>query len=256
MDEEDKAPAGPPHLRLSAAQKDRFLEVLGQTGNRRAAAEAIGVEPRLMDQRRKYDKVLDRQWEAALEQATRRLSGAAGPFDCIGARELNVIKRGRGGRLQLVAAGAKRWCKAVDERFFATLGMCGNIAASARAVGFSESCVWQRRRTWPDFARRMEEVLEEAEVRIEFRIASIGNGAEAGPGTNASHCAPIPFDPDFALRFLKWREEKRSGRGKTRRDHRRPEPSIEDVRDEVIGRIRAIRRHRELKGDDPGKGAG
>lgn len=251
-EEREEAPAGQPYLRLSAAQKDRFLEVLGQTGNRRAAAEAIGVEPRLMDQRRKYDKVLDRQWAAALAQADRRLSGAAGPFDCIGARQLNVIRRGRGGRIQLVAAGAKRWCKAIEDRFLATLGMCGNIAASARAVGFSESCVWQRRRAWPDFARRMEEVLEEAELRIEFRLASIGSEAETGAGAGDGMGTfgsnpPAPFDPDFALRFLKWREEKRTGRGSKGRRHMRPEPSVEEVRAKILAKLDAIERHEARK---------
>src|SRR3712207_9565486 len=68
-----------PRLRLSQEQKDRFLEVLGQTGNRRYAAEAIGGEERLMDQRREFDPVLERQREAALDQAHRRGVGAAGP---------------------------------------------------------------------------------------------------------------------------------------------------------------------------------
>lgn len=39
-------------MRLSQERRETFLTVLGETGNRRMAAEAIGVEPRLMDQRR------------------------------------------------------------------------------------------------------------------------------------------------------------------------------------------------------------
>ncbi|HWH21669.1 MAG TPA: hypothetical protein VNT25_00050, partial [Allosphingosinicella sp.] len=127
-----------PRMRLSPEQRDRFLEVLGQTGNRRFAAEAIGVEPRLMDQRREFDPLLDRQWEEALDQADRRLAGAAGPFDCAGGRELNVIKRGRGGRTQIVASGPKRWNRGVEDRFLSALGMCGNIAAAALSEGGKE----------------------------------------------------------------------------------------------------------------------
>src|SRR4051794_39441041 len=51
-----------PKTRLSAGKRAVFLEVLGQTGNRSLAAEAIGVEPRLMDQRRAFDPLLDRDW--------------------------------------------------------------------------------------------------------------------------------------------------------------------------------------------------
>lgn len=270
-DEEPRRPKKAPRMRLSAEQRDTFLEVLGQTGNRRAAAMAIGVEPRLMDQRREFDAVLDRQWEEALEQAHRRLSGASGPFDCVGGREFNVIKRGKDGRLQIVAAGQKRWTRKVEERFFAALAMCGNIAAAARAVGFTSSSVCQRRRQWPDFARRLDEALEDAELRIEFRVASMGSdldaagldeagasrpstasvrSGQASLGTNGSGAEPQPmpaevlrFDPDLALRFLKWREEKRRGRG--RRGRVPAPPSIEEVTERLIRRVEAIKRHRE-----------
>lgn len=259
-------------MRLRPEQRDRFLELLGQTGNRRYAAEAIGVEPRLMDQRRAFDPVLDRQWEEALDQAHRRLSGSAGPFDCIGGRELNVIRRGKDGRLQIVAAGPKRWCKAVEDRFFAALAMCGNMAAAARAIGFSYSSVCDRRRKWPDFARRLEEALEDAELRIEFRIAGMGSDLdsaaldEAGDRDRRSggDGAPMPaeilkFDPDLALRFLKWRADKKRGGGRRGRPPIRREPTIEEVRDEVLRRIAALRRHGERgagRTEDDGKGDG
>ena len=244
-----------PRMRLSAEKRDRFLEVLGQTGNRRYAAEAIGVDPRLMDQRRRFDRVLDQGWTAAIEQADRRLSGAEGPFDCIGGRELNVITRGRNGRLKLVASGPKRWNAAVERRFFAALSICGNVAASARSVGFGERCVWERRRKWPAFAQAMEQVLDEAELRIEFRLAALGNDLDAavleagdeGPAQNAAgggEAAAIPFDPEFALRFLKWREQKRRGTAPPPGGQWRAPRSLDEVRDSILRKVRAIERHR------------
>lgn len=239
--------------------------MLGQTGNRRFAAEAIGVEPRLMDQRREYDKLLDRQWREALAQADRRLSGASGPLDCIGGA-LNVIKRGAGGRLQLVACGPKRWSRSVDDRFFAALGACGNIAAAARAVGFSVSCIAQRRHKWPDFARRMEEALDEAETIIEFRAAVASGGffgldqggdgddkvggcdlhpRSPSPGPFHQGRGDPPFDPDFALRFLKWREEKRRGRvPKGAGAWRRPK-ALDEVKGSILRKLDALSRHDE-----------
>jgi hypothetical protein len=247
---------------LTARRRAKFLEVLEKTGNRRAAAEAIGLDPRLMDQRRQSDALLDRDWKAALAEASRGLAGREGPFDGVdggGRRELNVIKRGRGGRMQIVASGKKRWSKTVEDRFLAALGMCGNVAAAARAVGFTESCVWQRRRAWPAFERAMEQVLEEAEIRIEYRLAMLGSDLEAAAleggensPENETPDGPMPepppsergkFDPEFALRFLKWREEKRRGRvPKGGRERRRPR-SIEDVRDSVVRKLKAIDRH-------------
>jgi hypothetical protein len=251
-------------MRLSEGKRDRFLEVLGQTGNRRAAAKAIGVEPRLMDQRRRFDPVLDTLWEEALDQAHRRLSGANGPFDCIGAREFNVIRRGPDGRLKLQASGAKRWNARVEERFFAALAACGNMSAAARSVGFSIATVAHRRTHWPAFARRLEEALEEAELLIEFRLATWGSdvrdphapggGAASGDPAAVPAAAPEKFDPDFALRFLKWREQKRLGLGTGKRAA--AATRIEDAAERIVRQVEAIKRHRARFGADaPDDGA-
>jgi hypothetical protein len=236
-----------PVRRLTQARRERFLEVLARTGNRRMAAEAIGFEPRLMDQRRRFDPLLDRQWIEMLEKADRRLAGIDGPYDpALGDSPVVVVKRGSNGRLMLQKAGEKRWSRTVEDLFFATLAMCGNIGASARAVGFSQSCIDQRRRKWPDFARRLEEALDDAEVEIEFRIAAEVRGKRGG-GQPAAE--PGPLDLDSAIRFLKWRQEKKARRG---RRGRVPEPpSIEAVTEKIVKRVEAIRKHRARGGLPP-----
>lgn len=238
-----------PVRRLTQIRREKFLEVLGRTGNRRMAAEAIGFEPRLMDQRRQYDALLDRQWIEALEQADRRLAGIDGPYDpALGDSPAVVVKRGSNGRLMLQKAGEKRWSRAVEDRFFATLAMCGNIGASARAVGFSQSCIDQRRRKWPDFAQRLEETLDDAEVEIEFRVAAEVQG-KRGRGDGQPAMGPGPLDMDAAMRFLKWRQEKKAGRG---RRGRVPEPpSIEAVTEKIVRKVEAIKRHRGRGGLPP-----
>jgi hypothetical protein len=239
-----------PVRRLTQARREKFLEVLGQTGNRRMAAEAIGFEPRLMDQRRRYDALLDRQWIEALGQADRRLAGIEGPYDpALGDAPVVVVKRGSNGRLMLQKAGEKRWSRTVEDRFFSTLAMCANIGASARAVGFSQSCVDQRRRKWPDFARRMEEVLDDAEVEIEFRMAAEASGKRGAATDGQPAGGDGPLDMDSAMRFLKWRQEKKAGRG---RRGRVPEPpSIESVTEKIVRRVEAIRKHRARGGLPP-----
>ena len=62
----------------------------GETGSRWLAAEAIGVELRLMDQRRRFDRLLGRQWREALERTERRLVRAAGPLDARRASSLPI----------------------------------------------------------------------------------------------------------------------------------------------------------------------
>jgi hypothetical protein len=119
-----------PRTRLSGEKRDRFLEVLPQTGNRRFAAEAIGVDARSMDQRREFDAALDAAWEEALDQADRRLAGATGPLDRSG---MNVIKRGRCGRLQITRAGPKRWSLRWRSGFSRRSRLAGESGSTDRA---------------------------------------------------------------------------------------------------------------------------
>jgi hypothetical protein len=247
---------------LGGEERALFLKVLRETGNRRAAAAAIGVGPRAMDQRRAHDPELDRDWRAALDEAHLALALAKGPFDCPQGTARNTIRRGKNGRLQLVAAGEERWSAAVEERFKEALRACGSVRAAAQAVGFTESTVWQRRRAWPVFAAMIEELLEEAELGLELRIASMGsNVLPVETGTVASNrprkkgeegaaMAPMPFDADFAMRFLKWREEKRRGGG--RWAPRAKPPSIEEVTEKIVSRVEAIKRHRRREEDRNG----
>jgi hypothetical protein len=177
-----------------------------------------------------------------------------------------MIKRGKGGRLQMVTAGKGRWSAQIETEFLERLRSCGNVRAAARAVGFTEGTVWARRRQWPAFAEAMEAVLEEAELALEYRIACMGNnvgdgedldgptpdpslsgrGEEGAPDRDAGPVVePVAFDLDAAMRFLKWREEKRRGRG--RWAPRGKPPSIEEVTEKLVRRVEAIKRHRALE---------
>lgn len=261
-----------PYRRLTGEERARFIEVLRATGNRRAAAAAIGADPRGMDQRREHDPELDAAWTAAVDAAHSTLSAAAGPFDFDpdaaagtgdgGGLALGMVRRGKKGRLQLTACGESRWNAQVEQRFLAVLRETGNVRASAHAVGFSEGTIWDRRRRWPAFAEALEAMLEEAEMALEFRIASMRNNVTPGRGGGAEAAegafgAPTPgrslpgrgdaegavrFDMEAAMRFLKWREEKRQG--SKRRAPRAKPPEIEAVIEKVVRRAEAIRRHR------------
>lgn len=260
--------------RFTAERRAQFLEHLRRTGIQGAAAKAVGLHRDNVEKRRKRDAEFAIACMAAEEEVSRRLAGAGEPFEGVADGAFETIRRGRGGRLQIVATRQGKWTKAKEALFLDAMRQCGNVAASARAVGMSESSVWTRRREWPGFRKKMEEALDEAEAVLEFRLATFGNNVGAGAAAEGaegtvtfphggasmssegrkSDCPP-PFDPEFALRFLKWREEKRRGRGQRGRGGRgRKEPSIEEVRDEVLRRLAAIRRHREKYGKPGAEG--
>ncbi len=251
--------------RFTAPRREAFLAFLRKTGNFSAAAQAVGIDRSTAEQRRKRDAQFALDCMAAKAAAARLLAGATDCFDGVADAELQTIKRGPHGRAMIVAARKGKWCKSTEEVVLAVLRQCGNAAAAARAAGISEGTIWTRRRQWPAFRARMEEALEEAEVVLEFRLATMGGRAwmaedgagEAegmgagegmgteGTGTVTSNCPPaIPFDADLALRFLKWRELKRQGHGWRRGRHNGlPDRPFEEVVDSIMGKIEAIERH-------------
>jgi len=235
--------------RWTGARRETYFAVLAETGNARAAAEAIGMDPSTLRSRRKRDPGFARDHEAALAAADAWLASAEAEA---GLDEFEAIRPGPGGRLQIVAIGKGHWTPVVERSFLALLRENGNMSASARTVGFTPETVWERRRKFPAFAAAIEATLEEAELALELRLAAQGNDLVPGGETAAAAAAsppppPPPFDQEFALKFLKWREEKRAGRGRRGRGGRlvRNEPTIEEVRDEILRRLAAIRRHRE-----------
>ena len=159
-----------------------YLETLRRTGNHRAAARAAGIDPTTAQQRRKRDADFALACLAAEEEAARRLAGAKHMFDGVEDARFETIRRGRNGRLQIVATRTGKWNKTMEEDYFDVLRATANLAAAARAVGVSESLIWQRRRAWPGFRARMEETLEEAEAAMEFRLAA--HGTNVGVGQN------------------------------------------------------------------------
>ncbi len=229
-------------------RREAYLEGLRRTGNHAAAAREAGVGAHTAPRGRRREPEFEALCREAEQEAQRRLAGAEGPFDGCSEAAFESIRRGADGRLKIQALGRRRWSRRKEELFFAVLRDCGNIAASARAAGVSREAVWKRRREWPAFARRMEETLDEAEIALEFRVAGHGtNWAEEGnpdeAGEEACDAPPAapPFDPELAMRFLKWRaERKEKGAGAAAL------PPAAEVRERILRKIEAIRRHKAL----------
>lgn len=236
--------------RFTVERRAAFLDHLRRSGNQAAAARSVGFDRTVPEQRRKRDAAFELECRAALEEASRRLAGATDPFAHDGDIAFETIRGGRGGRVQIVATRTGKWSKRAEDLFLDILRGCGNISAAARATGFSPELIWQRRRKWAAFAERMEAALEEAELVLEFRLATLGidrcgvDGEEAEEtAVAAAPVAPQPrFDPEFALRFLKWREDKRRGKPVRGAAAGGP-PDFDAVRASILRKIEAIERH-------------
>jgi hypothetical protein len=108
-----------------------------------------------------------------------------------------------------MAAGVRWWAERHDAIFLGHLRVTGNVAASARAAGFTPKSAWNRRERMPSFARAWDEALQEADIRLEWRVIE-----EATNGTPAMYPGafeveePERWDPWLALTYLKWRERR------------------------------------------------
>ena len=258
--EEDTA--GPPARRFTPKRRQLYLKVLAATGNQRAAAAAAEIDRTTIQWRRRRERRFDAECRAAEAAAHAALGAARGAFEGVADGDFEAIRRGGNGRVQIVAIGSGRWSKGVEDEFIEVLARTGNFSAAARAVGFSQTQIRARRRKWSAFAERIDQALEDAEVALEFRLFAAANDVLGGAGEGeAGEGRETPFDPYFALSFLKWREQRKRGGGQRGRCLRR-EPTIEEVRDEIFQRIMALKREREqieanrLRGEgEEGEGA-
>jgi hypothetical protein len=229
---------------FTAERREAYLDCLRVTASHKAAAREAGVSERAARRYRARKPEFETACGEAESEARRRLAGAEGPFDGPMNPAFESIRRGPKGEAKIVKTPGGRWTIKTEERFFAVLEATGNIAASARAVGFSREAIGKRRRKWPAFARRVEEMMEEAEVDLEFRLLCEGSGwseaAEARREAADAEPAP-PLNPEFVLKFLKWREEKR--RGKSGAGVALPD--ADKVRERIVAKVVAVKRHRE-----------
>ena len=236
------------YVRFTRWRRAHFFRVLAETGHAQMAAAAAGVSLGCIYRLRRVEPGFTEKMEAAVAEADRRLE-AAGEGQCGDGRVTTlspalVIRRGIGGRLRVMAAGKHWWTERHDKMFLDRLRATGNVAASARAAGFTPKTAYNRRDRLAGFAQTMEEARDDADMELLFQLAAQAQGKKgddfAGPGAG--------FDADQAMRTLTFRANCKRGRHAPRR----PPPTIEAVAGRIDRLARAIRRQRGKA--RPGKG--
>jgi hypothetical protein len=275
---------GRPDRVWSEALGAAFLALVEETGNARQAARVLGY-PHLFNNRMKRDPAFRAAARAAAGRAEARLGGTRGSRFVLAAparaavlatdaaalggflrpgrkraqaRPEPVVRRNSRGRTQISFAREGHWTSDIEADFLARVRASGNIAASARAVGFQPASVRERMRNWPAFKGAVDQALEEASVELEYALtahahALVGRMGGEGP-TDAAADAPndmeddprAPFDAAGAMRilgFLDARRARRTGRaGKGP-----PERTFDAAVASVMRKIEAIERHKALR---------
>lgn len=144
-----------------------------------------------------------------------------------------------------MAAGRHWWTERHDAVFLDYLRSTGCVAASARAAGFTPKSAYNRRDRLAGFAAAMDEVRDEADLKLMFQLAAHAQAKRgddySGPGA--------AFDPDQAMRTLTFRDNRRRGKHAPRR---RPPPPIEVVAERIDRLVRAVKRQRSKAPDEKG----
>jgi len=228
-----------------------FLRALGRTGNARASACEAGIDVGTGYDHRIKDPGFFAQWQRALARAKATAGRRKAKLKAAGALVARKTRHGT----QLIRSGPDRWSPEAEVIFFAELGRTACVQRAADACGFSTNALYRRRGNYPDFAERWRATEEEAKQRIPgllaaATIASLDPDPEPGSGQGRRDRAPrVSIDQAIAIARLKCSGGGGGGRGG---GYARREPSIEEVRDEVVRRIAAIRRHREEEGGEEG----
>jgi hypothetical protein len=187
----------------------RFLEALELTGNVTMARETAGLGKDRVYLHRRENAAFALAWEAALARFAERVEAEegleGGGLDGAALEAAGLVVRpGRGGRLQLVAARPNQWSRRKEDLFLAHFAVSANVTAAARAAGFSAKAAWERRQASPDFAARFEAAKAEALDGLETMLMEEGARLlAAGDGAKA--------DPQLAMWLLKMRQGQKAG---------------------------------------------
>jgi hypothetical protein len=193
----------------------RFVEALAASGNVTFACEIAGIGKDRVYKHRRENAVFAADWDAAKAAFEAKAEAEDGiDLEALG-RDGLAVRRGRGRCVQIVSAHPAAWMKRDEEVFFAHYAGSGNVAAAARAAGFSEKAAWERARKVPAFRARLAEEKEAATERLELYLIQEGtNLLRAADGGKA--------DPQLAMWLLKREDQRRAGTLKRGAAHAQP----------------------------------
>jgi hypothetical protein len=221
--------------RKTAKEWWEFLRALARTGNVRAAAAAAGMDVGTAYDRRIKDEGFAARFDAARAKGKAAAAAGKARLKKAAGHEL-VLRRSKHGD-KLVRASPDRWSAKVEATFLAELRRTGCVRWAAAACGLSRNALYYRRKTYPDFAERWAAAEAAAKARIPALLTA-ATIASLDPEVEGEDLPRVNVDQAIAIARLK------CGDGRAGRRGARPEPSIEAVRDEVLQRLAAIRRHR------------
>ncbi|MEP7350724.1 MAG: helix-turn-helix domain-containing protein [Sphingorhabdus sp.] len=211
-----------------------FLRALYLTANATLSAHRAGIDKSTAYQSRKASPLFARLWDQAL--ADGRAATAAGhvpPEVADSDQRPLTIRSNKSGHVCVMATGEGRWNEEVEAEFFAALAATGNVKAAARAIGMSTTALYNRRKLWPAFDTRWQEVVALASERLAIRLLTSASNLLDPPELPVPDMEPMSVDQ--AIRVAQLYEGRRRNNGDLKRtDPRRAPVDVEAVKAEII----------------------
>lgn len=216
-----------------------FLRALAVTANVTFSAQRAGIDKSTAYQARKVSPLFDRLWTQALADGRAALAGGRIPDGAAGTDQRPLsIRSSKSGRVCVMATGEGRWNEQVEVQFFAVLAATGNAKAAARAIGMSDTALYNRRKLWPAFDTRWDEVVSLANERLAVQLL-----------TSASNILdPQELEvPDFdmsvdqAIRVAQLYEGRRQKNGSLKRHYpNRASVDVEAIKADIVRKARLL----------------
>lgn len=261
------------------AWRGAFLRALARTGSVAAAAEACGIDRTSAYQLRKRNPAFAQSWARAVESAQHSLSpgdpkgggsqrgdvpGTSAPSPetpaSAGApargkvrrpllRPHETIRASKTGKLCIMRTGPGRWNAKAEALFLAELAETANVKAAARAAGVSTQAAYARRKLWPAFAEQWRAAVAECGANLETLVvcaATTTLDPEPLP-ERAPDAERMSMDQALKVWLALNARDHAPGRRRLGGPMRR-EPDIEEVRQEILRKVAAIRRAKAMRG--------
>lgn len=237
-----------------------FLRALGASGNARAAARSAGVDASGAYAYARRHPAFARAWAKAAAIGRARAEAerlgqkrAQGPrHDPGSGTDLILRHSARGTQLVRAAAGRGRWSTRREAAFLRALGESACVRWAAAEAGISTTALYVRRFNYPAFAADWDREIESARARLHEYVVGAGIAAfdaeAAARAAAAAGAEPPKVSIDQAIAILRLKGAGGSGAAAAARTgsalrHGPPEPSAEQVRENILARLDAIEAH-------------